>query len=72
MRIARRDKAAGTPAVSWFSFLALLFFGSLWFSWQVEIENSRNAIPYLPLWAIMLAIVVAYWREVIVSLRESR
>ncbi len=58
VRVARREKATGAPLISFYSFLALLFFGSLWFSWQVEIENSRNALPYLPLWALMLAMAV--------------
>ena len=58
VRVVRRDRSAGAPVISYFSFLALLFFGTLWFSWQVEIQNSRNAIPYLPLWAIMLAMTV--------------
>lgn len=58
VRLVRRDKTTGAPLISFYSFLALLFFGSLWFSWQVELENSRNAIPYLPMWAIMLAMAV--------------
>ena len=58
VRVARREKATGAPLISLYSFLALLFFGSLWFSWQVEIENSRNALPYLPLWSLMLAMAV--------------
>ena len=58
VRVVRRDRSAGAPVISYFSFLALLFFGTLWFSWQVEMQNSRNAIPYLPLWAIMLAMTV--------------
>jgi hypothetical protein len=58
VRLVRRDKAPGAPLISFYTFLALLFFGSLWFSWQVEIENSRNAAPYLPLWALMLAMAV--------------
>ncbi len=57
----RRDRAAGAPVISYFSFFAVLFFGTLWFSWQVEIQNSRNVVPYLPLWAIMLAMAAAYW-----------
>jgi putative flippase GtrA len=70
--LIRGDRSAGAPLISWFSFLALLFFGSLWFSWQVEIQNSRNAIPYLPLWAMMLAIAAAYWGGARFRRRESR
>jgi putative flippase GtrA len=58
LRLLRRERTAGAPLISFYSCLALLFFGSLWFSWQVEIENSRNAVPYLPLWAMMLAMAV--------------
>jgi hypothetical protein len=72
VRIVRRERGPGMPVISFYSFLALLFFGSLWFSWQVEIENSRNAVPYMPLWAIMLAMVAAYWSRVFVRFRESR
>jgi putative flippase GtrA len=69
VRVARRERATGAPLISVYSFLALLFFGSLWFSWQVEIENSRNAIPYLPLWALMLAMTAGSLR---LRARESR
>ena len=31
-----------------YSFLAFMFFGSLWLSWQVETNNTRNVLPYLP------------------------
>jgi len=62
----RRDLAGPEPAAfhyPYFAFLALMFFGSLWFSWQVEVANSRNTLPYLPLWSIMLALAAAYWTE---------
>lgn len=62
------DDAAGTTSVvcsserfSIYSFLALLFFGSLWFSWQVENNNSRNALPYLPFLALMMCLALPYW-----------
>jgi hypothetical protein len=71
--LVRREKAPPpAPVLSFYSFLALLFFGTLWFSWQIEIENSRNAVPYMPLWAIMLAMGAAYWTQAFVRLRESR
>jgi putative flippase GtrA/4-amino-4-deoxy-L-arabinose transferase-like glycosyltransferase len=54
-------------AISYFSFFAMLFFGSLWFSWQIELENSRNAIPYLPAWTAMLAMTVAYWKRPVIA-----
>lgn len=69
--IVRREKGAGKPLISFYSFLALLFFGTLYFSWQIEIENSRNAVPFLPLWAIMLAMVAEYWGRRFVRPRES-
>jgi hypothetical protein len=47
-----------------FFFSALAFFGSLWFTWQVEFQASRYALPYLPFWAMMLAIAVPYWKRV--------
>jgi len=43
------------------AFLFLIFFGSLWFSWQIESSSPRNAIPYLPFWAVMLALSAEYW-----------
>ena len=41
-----------------------MFFGSLWFSWQIEMPNSRNTLPYLPFWAVMLATAGAYWKGI--------
>jgi hypothetical protein len=69
--VVRRERRSAGPLISFYSFLALVFFGTLWFSWQVEIENSRNAVPYMPLWAIMLAMAVEYWRRLIFKPRES-
>lgn len=75
VRLVRREKTRAKtgagPVMSFYSFLALLFFGTLWFSWQIEIENSRNAVPYMPLWAIMLAMAAAHWSKSILSPRES-
>ena len=42
-------------------FLVLIYFGTLWFSWQIEIANARNALPYLPFWAVMLAMGLLFW-----------
>ncbi len=44
-------------------FAALIFFGSLWFTWQIEVGSPRYALPYMPFWAIMLALSLGYWRE---------
>jgi hypothetical protein len=44
-----------------YTFLALMFFGSLWFSWQVECANTRNIVPYLPFLAVMLAMAFRFW-----------
>ena len=52
-----------------FCFMALMFLGTLWFSWQIEAADTRNTLPWLPLWAIMLAIAGAYWLD---SWRPSR
>jgi len=49
--------------------LTLLFFGSMWVSWQVEVALSRYAIPYLPLWVLMLSIAVAFWRALSAQVR---
>jgi hypothetical protein len=40
---------------------ALMFFVSLWFSWQVEYNNPRNVLPYLPFLAVMLAMSAVFW-----------
>jgi len=53
--------APDQPGASFPLPLAALFFGSLWFSWQVEAADTRNTLPYLPFWAIMLASVGAWW-----------
>ncbi|MEJ1963404.1 MAG: hypothetical protein WDO56_18355 [Gammaproteobacteria bacterium] len=57
------DVASSASPISCFSFFALMFFGSLWFSWQIEMANSRNTIPYLPFWLVMLAMAGTYWRN---------
>ncbi len=44
-----------------YSFLAFMFFGSLWLSWQVETNNTRNVLPYLPFLSAMLAMALRYW-----------
>jgi hypothetical protein len=55
-----------------YSFFALAFFGSLWFSWQVEVKNSRNALPYLPFWAAMLGLALSYWTAQSKTSRSQR
>ncbi len=60
------EPSSGThPAL--FLFLVLLFCGSLWVSWQVEYADSRVTLPYLPLWAVMLALAVDFWMRVAVA-----
>ena len=49
--------------LSVYAFLAFMFFGSLWFSWQIETANSRNALPYLPFMALMTCMSLSYWLE---------
>jgi hypothetical protein len=46
-----------------YTFLAAMFFGSLWLSWQSEVKNTRNVLPYLPFLSVMLAIALSYWRK---------
>jgi len=46
-----------------YTFLATIYFGSLWFSWQVEANNTRKVLPYLPFLALMLAIALEGWRR---------
>jgi hypothetical protein len=46
-----------------FFFSALAFFGILWFTWQVEYQAPRYAIPYLPFWAIMFATSILFWKR---------
>jgi hypothetical protein len=52
-----------------YCFSAILFFGTLWFTWQVEFNNSRNVLPYLPLWAVMLGLAVHSQARAILNLR---
>lgn len=57
-------REAGPPSgtdTALFAFLAAIFFGSLWLSWQIEYPDSRDALPYLPLWAVMLALALDFW-----------
>jgi hypothetical protein len=44
-----------------FTFLGLMFFGTLWFSWQIEVSNTRNVVPLLPFSAQMIAIALSFW-----------
>jgi hypothetical protein len=44
-----------------FTFLGLMFFGTLWFSWQIEVSNTRNVVPLLPFFAQMMAITLSFW-----------
>jgi hypothetical protein len=45
--------------VLWFA----LYFGSLWFSWQVDSVNSRNVLLYLPVLAAVVGGAIAFWRR---------
>ncbi len=54
-----------------YTFCALMFFGSLWFTWQVEANNPRNVLPYLPFLAVMFGMAVVYWRERFLAGRRS-
>jgi hypothetical protein len=49
--------------------LAILFFGSLWISWQVEVALSRYAVPYLPLFIFMLGIALGFWQTIFAAAR---
>jgi drug/metabolite transporter (DMT)-like permease len=49
--------------ISFLFVLAPLFFGTLWFSWQIEAADTRNTLPLLPMWSIMLAIAGTYWKD---------
>jgi hypothetical protein len=44
-----------------YTFSSLFFFGSLWFNWQVEWNNTRNVIPYLPFLAVIFGLALTYW-----------
>lgn len=64
--LGKRSATASTGEDhSLFFFSALAFFGSLWFTWQVEFQAPRYALPYLPFWAMMLAIAVPYWKRAV-------
>jgi hypothetical protein len=45
-----------------YTFAILFFCGSLWFNWQVESNNTRNVIPYLPFLTVMLCLALSYWK----------
>ena len=45
-----------TPRV--YLFAALVFFGSLWCGWQIEDDNTRNLVPYLPFLLAMAAMAI--------------
>jgi hypothetical protein len=46
-----------------FTFLGVMFFGTLWFSWQIEVSNTRNVVPLLPFFAQMIAVSLSFWHE---------
>jgi hypothetical protein len=64
-RKLRRQSAVAQSRehIPFFFFMVLMFFGTLWFSWQIEAADTRNTLPWLPFWAVMLAIAGAYWLE---------
>jgi hypothetical protein len=53
-----------------FTFLGVMFFGTLWFSWQIEVSNLRNVVPLLPFFAQMTAIALSFWFERISELNR--
>jgi hypothetical protein len=53
-----------------FSFLVGVFFGTLWLSWQMEVGNTRNTVPYLPFWALLLAMAIRFWAQRWAALRS--
>lgn len=55
----RSDQPRGDGIV--YVFLAMMFFGSLWLSWQVETYNPRNVVPYLPFLAVMAGMAISEW-----------
>jgi len=70
LRAACRRSGAGiggmaADSAGLYTFLAATFFGSLWFSWQVESNNTRNVLPYLPFMAVALAIALDGWARVL-------
>ncbi len=73
-RALREPRAALPPraGISLLCFSALVFFGSLWFTWQIEVQATRYAIPYLPFLMIMLALVGTYWRQLGSAVRRAR
>jgi len=60
----RQEARGSSGKLVVYTFLALMFFGSLWLSWQVETGNARNVLPYSPFLSVMLAISLAYWFNV--------
>ena len=46
-----------------YTFTILLFFGSMWISWQVEIANTRNVLPYLPFIFITFGMSLDFWKN---------
>jgi hypothetical protein len=58
-RCLRNEQPRGDGFV--YAFLAMMFFGSLWLSWQVETYNPRNVVPYLPFLAVMAGMALNEW-----------
>ncbi len=58
-----RPDSPPRAVLSFLGFSALMFFGSLWLTWQIEVQATRYAIPYLPYLAIMLGLAAAYWKR---------
>jgi len=58
----RKPSIASSKDRILYTFLVVMFFGSLWFSWQIEKTNTRNIVPYLPFLSVMLAMAYRLWR----------
>jgi hypothetical protein len=52
------------------TFMVLIFFGSLWLSWQVEDNNPRNVLPYLPFLALTSGLACECWVDAFESVHQ--
>lgn len=48
---------------TFYSFLAFMFFGSLWLGWQIEFGSTRHALSYSPFLAIMVGMALTIWMD---------
>jgi hypothetical protein len=51
--------------------MAAMYFGSIGFSWMIEMSNARNVVPYLPFLATLGACALTHWVRALRRVRAT-